>query len=68
MTAILFLNTERLNKQTYFLWKTDFITIKTVNTDDEMDAFLAALVFLQAEVGHSGCQLRHLTVQETRQS
>lgn len=32
-----------------------------------MDALVAALVFLQAEVGHGGRQLGHLAVQEARQ-
>lgn len=42
-------------------------TIQAVDTDDQMDALVAALVFLQAEVGHGGRQLGHLAVHETRQ-
>lgn len=47
--------------------KTRFPTIQAVDTDYEMDAFFTAFIFLQAEVGHSGCQLGYLTIQEARQ-
>lgn len=39
-----------------------------MNTDYKVDAFLAAFVVLQTEIGHSGRQLRYLAVQEARQS
>ena len=42
-------------------------TVEAMDTDYKMNAFVTAFIFLQAKVGHSGCQLRYFTVQEARQ-
>lgn len=55
------------SKVTNLGWKVRFPTIQAVDADYEMDAFFTAFIFLQAEVGHSGCQLGYLTIQEARQ-
>lgn len=58
---------KKKKKGTNLGWKVRFPTIQAVDADYEMDAFFTAFIFLQAEVGHSGCQLGYLTIQEARQ-
>lgn len=42
-------------------------TVQAVDTDHQMEALVAALVFLQAKVGRGGRQLGDLAVQEAWQ-